>query len=51
MVYTDFFKTSKDIYREKCFAYIMDKRRSVDIDDEFDFFIAEAIMQIVDSCY
>ncbi len=51
MVYTDFFKTSKDIYREKCFAYIMDKRRSVDIDDEFDFFIAEAIMQIEDSCY
>ena len=33
-----------DIYREKCFAYIMSKRDSIDIDDEFDFAMAEAIL-------
>ena len=42
----DFFEDNHDIYREKCFAYIMDKRSSIDIDDEYDFAIAEAIMAI-----
>lgn len=34
-----------NIYREGSYAYIMDKRKSVDIDDAFDFEIAEFIMK------
>lgn len=41
---TDFFLTSEDIYSERCYAYIMDKRKSIDIDDQFDFELAEAII-------
>lgn len=33
-----------DLYSEKSYAYIMDKNRSIDIDDEFDFIIAENLM-------
>ena len=36
----DFFMQDHDIYREKCFAYVMSKRDSIDIDDEFDFAMA-----------
>lgn len=43
----DFFLRYKDFYREKSFAYIMDKKRSIDIDDEYDFFIAESLMKIL----
>ena len=32
------------VYNDKCFAYIMPKERSIDIDTQFDFTIAEAIM-------
>lgn len=39
-----FFLDDHDIYRQDSFAYIMEKRRSIDIDDETDFMIAEAIM-------
>lgn len=39
------FMASHDIYDEDCYAYIMDKRRSVDIDDDCDFLIAESIMK------
>lgn len=41
----DYYKAEADLYKEKCFAYIMPKERSVDIDDAFDFFIAESIMK------
>ena len=41
---TDYFLTTNDIYSEKCYAYIMDKKRSIDIDDQLDFDIAEAII-------
>ena len=34
----------KDLYGEKSYAYIMDKMNSVDIDDAFDFMIAETMM-------
>lgn len=40
----DYFLRYKNFYEEKCFAYIMDKRRSVDIDDEFDFELASFIL-------
>ncbi len=41
----DFFNQYHDIYREKCYAYLMDKRDSIDIDDEYDFVLAEAIIK------
>ena len=33
----------KDLYGEKSYAYVMDKRKSVDIDDELDFLFAEVV--------
>lgn len=41
----DYFLEYKNFYEEKCFAYIMDKRRSVDIDDEFDFELASFLLR------
>lgn len=35
----------KDLYGEKSYAYVMDKRKSVDIDDELDFKFAEVVMK------
>lgn len=34
-----------NLYKEKCYAYIMEQAHSVDIDTEFDFLIAETIMK------
>lgn len=34
------------VYGEKSYAYIMDKRKSIDIDDAFDFMIAERLMEM-----
>lgn len=39
-----FFMDDHDIYRERCFAYVMDKINSVDIDGELDFIIASVIL-------
>ena len=33
-----------NIYKEGCYAYVMDKMHSVDIDTEYDFLIAEAVL-------
>lgn len=41
----DYFLRYKNFYEEKCFAYIMDKRRSIDIDDEFDFELASFLLR------
>lgn len=41
----DYFLKYKNFYEEKCFAHIMDKRRSVDIDDEFDFELASFLLR------
>ena len=41
-----FMENHRNIFRDRVFAYIMDKRASVDIDDQVDFDIAEAIMKI-----
>jgi len=38
------FMKYKDIYREKCFAYIMSRMHSVDIDSDLDFLYAETII-------
>lgn len=41
----DYFIKYNDFYKEKSYAYIMDKRTSIDIDDEVDFIIAESLMK------
>ena len=42
---TDLLMSSADIYDESSYAYIMNKNHSVDIDDEVDFFVAQAIIE------
>ena len=37
---------SQFLYRQGSYAYVMDKRRSIDIDDEFDFRMAEFLMRM-----
>lgn len=34
-----------DIYKKDCYAFIMDKRKSLDIDDQLDFEIAECLIK------
>lgn len=34
-----------NLYNDKCYALIMDKKRSIDIDDEYDFLLAEILLQ------
>lgn len=41
----DYFLKYQDLYQEDCFAYIMDKARSIDIDDEIDFILTEILMK------
>jgi CMP-N,N'-diacetyllegionaminic acid synthase len=45
LINVPYFLSSLTIYEHGCFAYIMDKRHSIDIDDLVDFQIAEAIMK------
>ena len=33
------------LYKDRCYAYIMDKNHSIDIDDRLDFLIAQAVME------
>ena len=40
-----FFMEKRDIYSEKCYAYVMDRKQSVDIDDLFDFELTEALLR------
>lgn len=40
---TNNFLKTNDIYKKKCYAYIMDTKESTDIDNQLDFIIAEAI--------
>ena len=47
MISVNYFKEDhKNLFREKAFSYIMDRRYSVDIDDGFDFEIAQAVYMI-----
>jgi CMP-N,N'-diacetyllegionaminic acid synthase len=48
MVRINYFKRTNDIYKSSCYAYIMNKNRSVDIDDELDFKVVESILRIRD---
>lgn len=43
----DYFKQYKDFYKENSYAYIMDKCKSVDIDDINDFLYAEFLMKSI----
>lgn len=38
------FRKNADIYTDKCYAYLMSRESSVDIDDEFDFVVAESFL-------
>ncbi|MBQ7679317.1 MAG: acylneuraminate cytidylyltransferase family protein [Butyrivibrio sp.] len=40
------FLETGDVYRERCYAFIMDRMRSVDIDAEIDFAIVETILRV-----
>lgn len=40
----DYFFKYRDLYKENSYAYIMDKEKSIDIDDIFDFKLAEFLM-------
>lgn len=43
---TGYFLKFQDYYKENCFAYLMDKERSIDIDDEIDFKMAELMLEL-----
>lgn len=43
IVKTDYFQTTNDIYKNKCYAYVMKRENSIDIDTALDFTIAEII--------
>jgi CMP-N,N'-diacetyllegionaminic acid synthase len=44
IVNVDYLMKGNDIYGDNCFAYIMPKESSIDIDDELDFLIGELLM-------
>lgn len=41
---TEYLRNATNLYKDKCYAYIMSKNHSIDIDDEMDFLIAETII-------
>jgi CMP-N,N'-diacetyllegionaminic acid synthase len=45
IVNVDYLMQGNDIYGDKCFAYIMPKLRSIDIDDEYDFLLTETLLR------
>ncbi|MFA7533584.1 MAG: hypothetical protein WCY46_04585, partial [Tissierellaceae bacterium] len=45
LVKTEYLLQTDSIYEQKCYAYIMDKRYSLDIDDELDFNIGETLIK------
>lgn len=45
IIKTEYLMRTDNIYAEKSFAIVMGKKHSIDIDDEFDFIIAEALMR------
>lgn len=45
---TDYLCKAKNIYYDNCYAYIMDRMHSVDIDSEMDFMMAKTIIENCD---
>jgi CMP-N,N'-diacetyllegionaminic acid synthase len=41
----DYYIENTDLYRQNCYAYIMKKENSVDIDDKLDFIFAETLLK------
>lgn len=41
---TELLMRDRNIYGEKSYAYVMNKMKSIDIDDEFDFFLAKMLL-------
>lgn len=39
-----YYKKYKNFYKENCYAYIMTKHKSIDIDDLYDFYYAESVL-------
>lgn len=46
MVRVPFLEERINIYRQGCYAYVMDSRKSIDIDTQLDFDIAEYLLRI-----
>lgn len=42
---TEILMQKRNLYGEKSYAYVMEKSHSIDIDDAYDFFMAEAILK------
>lgn len=47
---TNYAINANSLYDEKCYAIVMSKDNSIDIDDEFDFIIAEALIKKLSDC-
>lgn len=45
IIKTEYLMSNENIYREKCYAIVMPKENSIDIDDANDFKIAEALIK------
>lgn len=45
IVNVSFLIENQNIYREGCYAYMMEKQKSIDIDDQFDFDLAEYFLK------
>lgn len=43
----EFYKKTKNFFQEKSFAYIMEKSSSIDIDDIYDFTLAEILLNTI----
>lgn len=41
----NYYQKYGNLYREKCYAYIMEREKSIDIDSEFDFLLAEFLLK------
>ena len=46
MVDVEYFANTEDIYSAGAYAYIMERKHSIDIDDDFDFKMAEAVISM-----
>jgi len=44
IVKTNILNNIQNLYTDRCFTYIMDEKKSIDIDTEFDFFVTEKII-------
>ncbi|WP_379970590.1 cytidylyltransferase domain-containing protein [Ectobacillus sp. sgz5001026] len=51
VVKTDYFQSTKDIYECECYAYVMSRETSIDIDNALDFALASIMDKIVEGEY